>query len=278
MTPVLLSLEEWGGTSNGNVQMQLPAIDLIPHHSVTNEELGVHPTADAIADFRELDNFGVGQGHGGVSYSYMIHPEGVIGEGQGTRRGTHTGGIGCNWSPWGWNPCTFGVCFIGDYQPREGVDADTLTDAAIQAYRYLRDLLILDGLLVPGVYPTRTHRDMPGNSTACAGDNIEDRMAELAMPYQQPLIKRKGADHMFVTGNKIEAGQPQAGDVLAVLYDTASGVVCGRVREPGGAFGFGAQASTWISQGAVASFTDPLSAFVFGEKMAALRKAVGIPD
>lgn len=189
--PTFLSLEEWGGTPNGWPDMTLPSVAVWAHHSVTNETIGVQATEDAIADLRNLDAEGLSRGHGGISYSYAIHPEGVIGEGQGHRRGAHTAGVGCNGSPYGWNPCSFGICFIGDFHPRwigEGDSAvwfegDVLTGEAINSFRWLRDQLIADGLLEPGVYPTGGHRDAPGNPTACPGDNIESRLDELRQPW-----------------------------------------------------------------------------------------------
>jgi hypothetical protein len=175
--PKLLTLGEWGGTPNGWPAMTLPAVALWAHHSVTNEDVGVNATDDAVADFLELDAIGLSRGHGGISYSYAIHPEGVIGEGQGRRRGAHTAGNGCNGSPWGWNPCSFGVVFVGNY------DDDVLTDAAVQSFRWLRDVLIYTGALVPGVYPTGGHQDAPGNATGCPGHNIENNLDLLRQPY-----------------------------------------------------------------------------------------------
>jgi hypothetical protein len=186
--PELLTLSEWGGTPNGWPQMQLPAVQLWVHHSVTNETVGVPGSADAIADFRTLDTIGRSNGHGGISYSYAIHPDGIIGEGQGTRRGAHTAGNGCNGSPWGHNPCSFGVCFIGNYME------DSLTAEAVEAFHWLRDKLVADGLLVPGTYPTGGHRDAPGNFTACPGDNIESMLDVLRgegddMPTVDEIVK-----------------------------------------------------------------------------------------
>ena len=195
--PLFLTLAAWGGTPNGWPAMQLPATALWVHHSVTNEDLGVTPTDDAIADFQELDAIGRSRGHGGISYSYAIHPEGVIGEGQGLRRGAHTAGNGCGGSPWGWNPCSFGVVFIGNY------DDDTLTDAAINAFRWLRDVLIAGGHLVPGTYPTGGHRDAPGNSTGCPGADVEARLEQLRAPYSSTPNRKEARmlPSLFVDAN-----------------------------------------------------------------------------
>lgn len=189
--PTFLTLAQWGGTSNGWPQMSLPAVALWVHRSVTNETVGGEATADAIADFQSLDAIGLVRGHGGISYSYAIHPEGVIGEGQGIRRGAHTAGDGCNGSRWGWNPCSFGVVFIGNYT------TDTLTPEAIRSFQWLRDKLISEGKLEPGTYPTGGHRDAPGNATACPGDNIEANLDVLRQPYSSDPMT-KGSDAMLL--------------------------------------------------------------------------------
>ena len=174
--PTYLTLNEWGGTPNGWPQMALPAVGVQVHHSVTNEEVGVRATDDATSDFRELDAIGLSRGHGGISYSYAIHPSGVIGEGQGKRRGAHTAGNGCGGSPWGWNPCTFGVVFIGNF------NEDEPTTAACESFRWLIAVLKFDGVLEADAF-IRGHRDAPGNPTACPGDNLEAALPLLRVPY-----------------------------------------------------------------------------------------------
>lgn len=165
---MFLSLSEWGGTANGWPSMELPARELWVHHSTTLV------TGDAVADFLVLDRIGRSQGNGGVAYSYVIEDD-VIGEGQGTRRGAHTGGtVG---GPWGHNPYAFGVCVVGNYE--ESVPSS----ASLRSIQYLRDRLLSDGTLAPGVYPTGGHRDASGNSTACPGDNLEHALGALRLPY-----------------------------------------------------------------------------------------------
>lgn len=165
----IVGIDEWGGTRNNNPTIGLPVAQLWVHHSVTT------PSGDAYADFRVLDGIGTSQGHGGISYSWVIHPDGTIGEGQGTARGTHTGGTGCNGSPWGQNACTFGICFVGNY-----MDLDP-TPESIVAFRYLRDQLIAAGWATPDV-AIGGHRDAPGNSTACPGTNLEAALDQLRQP------------------------------------------------------------------------------------------------
>ena len=110
--PEFLTRDEWGGHSSPRPMMRLPVAELWVHHSVTNETLGVPGTDDAVADFQTLDRIGLSRGHGGISYSYAIHPDGVVGEGQGLLVGAHTAaGPGALDR----NPVSFGVCFIGNF-------------------------------------------------------------------------------------------------------------------------------------------------------------------
>lgn len=166
----IVARDEWGGTWNGNPAIPPPARQIWVHHSVTN------PSGDAFADFRTLDRIGLSQGHGGISYSWVIHPDGTIGEGQGISRGTHTGGTGCNGSPWGQNACSHGICFVGNYQELEP------TQAATDAFRWLRDELVRQGAAAADV-AIGGHRDAPGNSTACPGNNLEAVLDILREPY-----------------------------------------------------------------------------------------------
>ncbi len=92
----------------------------------------------------------------------------------------------------------------------------------------------------------------------------------------KPPQKKRKETHMLVVGNQIEAGRPDAGRVLTVLYDTQSGVECGRTVEDAGAFGFGPVGSSWISQGAVAYLTSPLAAYAIGTRMWAMAQQNGV--
>lgn len=167
--PDIVPIDVWGGTRNGWPQMTLPADGIWVHHSVTMAS--PYP----FDDFQAIDRIGLSQGHDGISYSFVIHPDGTIGEGQGTARGAHTGGNGCGGSGYGWNPCTFGVCFVGNYMD------DIPTDAAIRSFQWLHQHLLNLGLLKQSAIGG--HRDAPGNSTACPGNHLEDILPQLREPY-----------------------------------------------------------------------------------------------
>jgi hypothetical protein len=192
--PEIVPIGVWGGTQNGWPQMDLPAEAIWVHHTVTN------PTDDPYADFRVVDRIGLNQGHGGISYSWIIHPDGTIGEGQGVARGAHTGGRGCNNSPWGWNPCSFGVSFVGNYNDLEP------SEASIRSFQFLHQHLINEGLLGER-YSIAGHRDAPGNATACPGNNLEAALPVLREPYQPTPEPEDEVANMYVT----KAGEPGLG-------------------------------------------------------------------
>lgn len=227
--PTITPIEVWGGNPNGWSGMWLPAQAVWVHHSVTT------PSDDAYADFRTLNRIGLGNGHGGISYSYVIHPNGTIGEGQGVRRGAHTAGNGCGGSPWGWNPCSFGICFVGNYMQ------DELTPAAIDSFRWLRDHLINEGLLVAGVYPTGGHRDAPGNSTACPGNNIIGALDALRGSYQNATTQNQENDMYLAWGTG------PFGGAMAVL--AAGSKAIKTFNGPPGAYGIPQDALDWKATG-----------------------------
>ena len=188
---------EYGGHYAGRNLMTVVA-ELWVHHSVTNEEIGVNPTDDAKSDFAELDAIGMSRGHRGMSYSYAIHPNGLVGEGQGNFIGAHT---------LNHNSTAFGVVFIGNYE------TDELTDEAIHAFRSLRDYLISKHWLYDGIYPTGGHRDT--FPTACPGANVYYNIDDLrrsleAKPSEPPpTLKRSRDMFLFANADKLDGnGNP----------------------------------------------------------------------
>jgi len=219
ITPIDL----WGGTRNGWNEMDLPASCVWVHHSVTTA------SDNADADFQILDDIGLSQGHGGISYSYVIHPNGTIGEGQATARGAHTGGQGgCGGSPWGWNICSFGICLVGNYQK------ETPTRAAIDAFRWLYADLVARQVLVADA-PIGGHRDAPGNSTACPGNNIEAILNEFRAPIRN--VSPTEVDMVIAWGRTV-FGVP-------IAFLLAGGRVLKTFDGPPGAYGITQSALDW---------------------------------
>lgn len=197
--------------------MRLPVSVLWAHHSVTI------PTDDAFADFRVVDRIHQQQ-LGGVAYSYLIHPNGTIGEGQGTNIGAHT---------LDWNDRSFGVCFIGNYMIAEP------STEAIGAFRWLRDDMVATGLLVPGIYPTGGHRDAPGNSTACPGDLLELALPALREPYS-PAPKLTETEMIIAIGRTVFG--------VAIAFLVSGGRVLRTFNGPEGAYGIPQDALDWKAQ------------------------------
>lgn len=216
LMPEVVPLGTWGGTYANRARMRLPAEALWIHHSVTN------PTDDAFADFRVIDR--IHQNLGGIAYSYVIHPNGTIGEGQGFSIGAHTGG---------WNDRSFGVCFVGNY-----MEVDLLPEA-IQSFRWLRDDLAASGVLGPGIMPTGGHRDAPGNSTACPGNMAEAQLDQLREPYG-PAPTLEGDEMIMVVGRTVFGA--------AIAFLLSGGRVLRTFNGPEGAYGIPQDALDWKAQ------------------------------
>lgn len=162
---LIFSREVWGAMPPKKTPTPLKAQprEVWVHHSVTEV------TADPCADMRKLQRVGFGRGYNDVSYSFAIHPSGVILEGRGWDvEGAHTSGH---------NGVSVGVCFVGDYTTRE------LTPQQIEAFRWLVHEGHSTGKLADNA-ALGLHRDL--KPTACPGTNVVARMAELRLPCALP--------------------------------------------------------------------------------------------
>jgi hypothetical protein len=146
----MLSRAEWGmpgplgprmGTSNG----------IWLHHAATRA------TKNPVTDAKVIANIGIAR-FGRLSYSFIVHPDGTILEGQNGHVGAHTRGQ---------NSTTQAICCVGNFEN------DPVTPEMVAAIRILvRDF----GPLLGG------HRDAPGAATACPGRNLYGRLPELRVP------------------------------------------------------------------------------------------------
>lgn len=112
------------------------------HHSVTR------PTGDPVDDARTVARIGI-QRFGKLSYSWLVHPDGTILQGQDGHVGAHTRGQ---------NSTTEAICCIGNYEVEQPTEEMC---AAVAKILVLRAKPLLGG-----------HRDAPGASTACPGNNL----------------------------------------------------------------------------------------------------------
>jgi len=114
------------------------------HHSVTTA------TADPCGDALAIERIGITR-FGKLSYSHMVHPSGVVLEGQADHVGAHTEG---------WNSRSVGVCLIGNMLTHP------ITDQALQATVDLINIMrLFKGISAnPRVLPHRAVQQ-----TACPG-------------------------------------------------------------------------------------------------------------
>lgn len=164
----IVTRADWGAhpESLPTARMTLPAVELWLHHTVTK------PSADPVRDMRAIEAIGV-QRFGVFSYSYCVHPSGVVLEGAGLGRGAHTKGR---------NSTSFGVSFIGNY------DVLAPTPEQMESARWLIWWLQEEGHLRPEIYPTGGHRDV--FSTACPGARLYGRLDDLRAPWFPPAPAR----------------------------------------------------------------------------------------
>lgn len=151
----IIPRSEWGARHQGGFyDRPVGNLRRYLHHSVTLAPDLVPPFTDDYAAVRELESIGQSRFKGGISYTFVISPAGLIFEGHGIGRiGSHTAG---------YNTIAAGICLIGNYEKSKPTT---------------QQLAALDWLLHEGVRrrwwtsPTLTggHRDT--KSTACPGRN-----------------------------------------------------------------------------------------------------------
>ena len=146
----MLSRVEWGMPGPLGPRMSTSR-GVWLHHSVTKA------TKNPVTDAKVIANIGIAR-FGRLSYSFIIHPDGTILEGQNGHVGAHTRGQ---------NSTSQAICCVGNFEK------DPVTPEMVAAIR----LLVRDfGPLLGG------HRDAPGAATACPGRNLYARLPELAVP------------------------------------------------------------------------------------------------
>lgn len=161
---MIVARSVWGAkpASLPRLDMRLPATQVFIHHSVTAV------TRDPYADMRAIEAVGL-QRFGQFSYSYCVHPTGVVLEGCGTGRGAHTAQM---------NSTAFGICHIGNFEERNP------TIQQIEATRRLIEWLERQGFLVPGA-DVVGHRDV--FSTACPGSKLYAVLDMIRQPWGENM-------------------------------------------------------------------------------------------
>lgn len=139
----VISRGVWGSVGSYVKQMQLPAIGVHIHHSVT------YVSNDPMKDARTIEGIGIDR-FGRGSYSYLFHPNGTVLELAGEQVGAHTvsengqGEVTRNW-----NPDTFGCCFIGNYTVMQPTSEQISAFGAWFRDKVNAGKLVNDGFIVP---------------------------------------------------------------------------------------------------------------------------------
>lgn len=142
---------EWGMPGPVGPRMSRPSRGIWLHHSVTPA------TGSPVNDARRIANIGI-QRFGRMSYSWVVHPDGTILEGQAGHVGAHTRNQ---------NSTSQAIVCVGNFEN------DPVTEEMVRSIRLLVGEF---GPMLGG------HRDAPGAATACPGRNLWARMGELSVP------------------------------------------------------------------------------------------------
>lgn len=168
----IISRTEWGATrKNGFHNRTLPARLLGLHHSVTIAPDLVQPFDDDYAAVRTLEEIGENRFNGGISYTWIITPAGLIFEGHSPQRsGSHTYNL---------NDSASAICWVGDYSKNKPSEELIVATAWLVVHAW-RQGWIDEPRIDSG------HGGLPGQATDCPGEYARAALArvnELAAQY-----------------------------------------------------------------------------------------------
>lgn len=183
----IIPRSKWGARyPNGFGTAPLPAQEVWLHHSVTVAPDLIPPFEDDYAAVRTLEQIGQTRFGGGISYTWVITPAGLIFEGHGVDRiGSHTKGR---------NLIARAICLIGNYQTAKPTSGQ-ISAAAWLLQHARRSGWVAASRLNGG------HRNAPGAQTACPGDNA---IAVIPMINQLAAGGPVGEDDMFTDDDRFK--------------------------------------------------------------------------
>lgn len=203
MTLEIITRDRWGSTSKwkyGN--LTLPVRNVFLHHTVTKV------TAFPYKDTKAVENEGIAR-FGQMSYSYLIHPAGVILEGAGTKTGAHTKGN---------NSTSFGIALIGDYDDGAGTDVWMVpTSWQIEAVQWLIYHLKVEKNWLADSAVLQPHRSVV--ATACPGNKTIPLLPEFRKPWEPPIVPVPGLPSIVV-GTTIEVDMQVTNLQLNISIDS----------------------------------------------------------
>lgn len=158
----IISRARWGARhARGFAAAPLPAKEVWLHHSVTSGG-GVTASFETDAQaVRLLEQIGQARFGGGISYTFAVTESGRVFEGHGIdRRGAHTGGR---------NSIARAIVLVGDYSRRDPTPLQLASVAELLALGRANGWW-------PAARLNGGHRDAPGASTSCPGDQAWNRI------------------------------------------------------------------------------------------------------
>lgn len=191
MSVLFVPRSAWfAGTPTSNSGAPRPRLR-VPVPTITRHYTGAPPSARARSwsaqDFMPwFQSVALASGKS-YEYNYVIPPRAdgsaQVWEYAGTHQAAHSAGE---------NDVAIGVLFaIGvanhpsysNYDRTRPTVWEDCTDAMVEAYRWLRDRLLFEAGFVTADVLELEHRSMPGAATACPGQSVIGRFADLAAPY-----------------------------------------------------------------------------------------------
>lgn len=202
MSVLFVPRSTWfAGTPSSNAGTPRPRlkvpVPMITRHYTGSPPIGRAATwaaADFMPDFQRIA-LASGKSY---EYNYVIPPRAdgtaQVWEYAGTYQAAHSAGE---------NDVAIGVLFaIGvanhpsyvNYDRTKPTVWEPLTDAMVEAYRWLRDRLLFDAGFVLPTVAQMEHRAMPAAATACPGNSVIGRAADLLKPSvpdppEEPIVK-----------------------------------------------------------------------------------------
>jgi hypothetical protein len=193
----------WGARhDDGFAPAPLPAQECWLHHSVTPAPDPVPPFDEDFAAVRTLEQIGEDRFGGGISYTWLIAPSGLVFQGHSVnRQGAHTAGR---------NDRARAICFVGNYEVSVPTAMQIRSAAWLlqqaEAHGWLREARLNGG-----------HRDV--SSTACPGRHAYAAIAEINQLAAGPPITTEDNDMQLTELVQYRVQHPDG--ALRSLYDSS---------------------------------------------------------
>jgi hypothetical protein len=233
MTPILVPRSTWYGTgapvNNDGVtarpKLARPVEGGIAIHYTGSPIRARNSTDDATTYMRWLQDLAF-RSKKSFEYNFIIPPRAdgssQVWEYAGDYMAAHAGSTN--------NPRYVAVQFAlgvdnhpsySSYDPNRPTLWQPCTDAMVEAFRWLRDTILVPSGLVARGAPMVEDNDLPGRATACPGDGVRARWSDLLEPYVAPspppappptvevpamILVRNAEPHTFTDGKTYPAG------------------------------------------------------------------------